>query len=272
MKLTFAIFLVSSMAAATTLQSVEVTGEKEAQVVFHLGSEARSIPGLRIHDNLIDLTFNETDLAENLHEKLELNSPHALLHRVSVFRPETGIVRARLVMNGTIEGLKERTQIEKHANDIKLTVAFPKGQGAPLKLLSEEEEPLASLFSAQKAKQPHVATYQILVVVLFLILSAGICYFVLRFLQAKKRGPVTRKYLIEQVSYCPLGKNTGVSLLKIGQEFVLVGITANQINILSSLPKLSDQYEEESQFDRRNFKEAMSEELERLKSKSRLEA
>jgi len=56
-----------------------------------------------------------------------------------------------------------------------------------------------------------------------------------------------------------------VSLLKVGTEFVLVGITPNQISMLSHLPKLQEQYAEETGFERGIFKEAVSEEVQRLR-------
>ncbi|MFM8315766.1 MAG: flagellar biosynthetic protein FliO, partial [Deltaproteobacteria bacterium] len=71
-----------------------------------------------------------------------------------------------------------------------------------------------------------------------------------------------RKYLVEQLSYVPIGgMKSGVALVKVGGDFVLLGVTPNQVTFLSSLPKLSEQYEEENQFEKNTFNEAIQEQL-----------
>ncbi|NDD05493.1 MAG: hypothetical protein EB078_11345 [Proteobacteria bacterium] len=90
-------------------------------------------------------------------------------------------------------------------------------------------------------------------------------FLVLRTVKNKVGLKGTRRYLIEQLGYHSLGAKSGVSLLRIGQEFVLVGVTPNSINIISHLPKLREQYEEETGFERGVFKQAIAEEVQRLK-------
>lgn len=114
----------------------------------------------------------------------------------------------------------------------------------------------------REIRQP--AWGMILGIVVFLVASAGI-FFALKFLQRRGGGLGSRRYLIESLSYCPVGPGgkAGLSLVKIGNEFVLVGVTAQQVTFLSSLPELKARYESEAKFERGTFTQAVQEELAR---------
>jgi flagellar biogenesis protein FliO len=88
----------------------------------------------------------------------------------------------------------------------------------------------------------------------------------MKFLQKKGKLAGSRKYLIENLSYVPLGSNNknAVCLIKVGSEFVLVGVSPQQVTFLSHLPKLESQYESESKFERNVFEEAIQEELNKM--------
>ena len=57
------------------------------------------------------------------------------------------------------------------------------------------------------------------------------------------------------------GGKAGVSLIKVGSEFVLVGVSSHQVSFLSSLPKLESQYEDENRFERETFQAAVQQEV-----------
>jgi flagellar biogenesis protein FliO len=57
-----------------------------------------------------------------------------------------------------------------------------------------------------------------------------------------------------------------VSVLKIGNEFVLVGVTPTQVSLLSELPGLKATFDSERVLERGSFREAISEEVSRMHS------
>jgi flagellar biogenesis protein FliO len=88
-----------------------------------------------------------------------------------------------------------------------------------------------------------------------------------RILKKKGSWKGSRRYLIETLAQVPVGDNrkTNVTLLKIGSEFILVGVTAEHVSFLSSLPRLQEQYLEESSMERDTFNEAVKEETFNIK-------
>ncbi|MCB0405747.1 MAG: flagellar biosynthetic protein FliO [Bdellovibrionales bacterium] len=138
--------------------------------------------------------------------------------------------------------------------------------------LQNEETPIAPAIVAEKEAPvtSHAAVRMGLALGLVLCFGA-VLYLVLRLARKQPVRDGNRKYLIEKMSYCSLGPKMGVSLIKVGSEFVLVGVTSENISFLSNLGKLQAQYEEESQFERENFKEAVEQEFLRIKGKAEIQ-
>ncbi|MEZ4751463.1 MAG: flagellar biosynthetic protein FliO [Bdellovibrionota bacterium] len=138
--------------------------------------------------------------------------------------------------------------------------------------LQKEETPIAAAVVAEKEvpAASHAAVRMGLALGLVLCFGA-VLYLVFRLARKQPVRDGNRKYLIEKMSYCSLGPKMGVSLIKVGSEFVLVGVTPENISFLSNLGKLQAQYEEESQFERDNFKEAVEQEFLRIKGKAEIQ-
>jgi flagellar biogenesis protein FliO len=98
------------------------------------------------------------------------------------------------------------------------------------------------------------------------VLFAVGAIFGFRRLTQQKFSSGSRKYLIEKLSYCPVGPKLGVALIKVGKEFVLIGVGPEQVSFLSTLPKLQAQYEEEQKFEGDSFSAAVEEEYRRIKT------
>jgi flagellar biogenesis protein FliO len=248
--------LASFAAYGSEIRSIKVGGDKEAQIVFTGGGAAEAT---RFSDNTIELTFSDSKMAEALQGKLDVESPHALIRRISLFDNGSKAVKAVIVVNGTTEGLKSRLSLKPSPEGLKAVLVYPNTESAALNLLKEEQEPIT--LSEPKKESPKFPKTQ-LFISLLTIMAAGIATFVfMRFLKNKGQWRGSRKHLIEQLGYCPLGAKAGVSLVKVGKEFVLVGVTPNQVTLLSTLPQLERQYEEESHLERGSFKEAVEEDL-----------
>ena len=263
--LLFSLISSFSFAANYLLSSVKVTGDKQAEILF-VGSGSQPMPSVKVNENTLDFTFMGAELAENAQGKLDIESPHALIRRISVYAPEKDVVRARVIVNGSSEGLKQRTSVGRGAEGVSVNLEFPKNESATLNLLKEEQQPLATALLDSKKNVPKLQSFQIFLIGIILLVAGVVTYLFLKTIKNKGGIRGTRKYLIEQLGYVSLGAKTGVSLIKIGQEFVLVGVTPNQVTMLSTLPKLQEQYDDESQFERGAFQEAVAEEVQRLKS------
>jgi len=257
------IFLFSfSCFANSTLTNVKVSGEKEASLQFEgAGNE----PSWKIRSNVLELTFLDTLLDENTEGKIDISSPHPLIKRVSAFQLEKDVVRVNIVMNGSVEEMKERVTFDKSSKGVSMRCAYPKGDTSLLDSLKEDEIPLTQAVKESNKKSEKGAGVTIAVTAVSLLLFVFIGFYSIKFLKSKGGIRGTRKYLIEQMGYCPLGPKMGVSLIKIGEEFVLLGVTPGNISMLSALPKLRDQYMEETKFERNVFKEAVEEEFNRMK-------
>jgi flagellar biogenesis protein FliO len=251
-------------AIGAEVSNVKVTGQDRAELSF-LGDLPAEPPTWKISDNTLELMFSGTHLAPEHGGKLELESPHALIKRLSLYSSGDNNLKGKIVLNGSMEGIKKRIQMGRSGKDLVLAVDYPKTESATLKLMQEEQIPLTGLAVAGKSEGSRNYRTAVLLV-LFVLLSLGLGAFIfVRFVKNKGGLSGTRRYLIEQLGYYPMGAKAGVSLLRIGKEFVLVGVTPNSINIISHLPKLQEQYEEESGFERGVFKQAIAEEVQRLK-------
>lgn len=250
--------------AGGNLEAVKVAGEKSAEISF-VG--VTTAPAMQIDENTIDLVFADSKLAESLGGKIDLLSPHTLVQRVSAFPTERGGVRAKIVVNGTAEGLRQRLQTKAEGGAVKLAISYPSGADATLKLLKEEQAPLAAETLQAPTTSGHSGWGRLFLAFLVFALAGGGTYVAARFLKKKGAFVGSRRYLVENLAYCPVGPGgkTGVSLIKVGSEFVLVGVTANQVSFLSNLPKLAEQYESETHFERDTFRAAVEEEVNRMK-------
>lgn len=251
---------------ATELTQVTVEGEDRAQIYFFAKS-LETLPSLSLRENVLELSFPGVTLSSESADKIELAPSHPLLSRISVFPTLHGI-KAHVVIRGSQLDLKDRVRVERHPKGVRLNIDFPKGQATALGLLQQEELPIVS--QPPKTRDSKKNTGLKWVISLGALCIAAVAFFFgLRMIRHKSHQSGHRKYLIENISFCSLGPKSGVALLKIGKEFILVGVTPGRISMLSALSKLSLQYEEETQYERSAFKEVVSEEYQRL-PKSRL--
>jgi flagellar biogenesis protein FliO len=264
MKRISVLFLLGSslFAANSEIRSIRVGGEKQAEVLI-VGATA--MPTIKVNGNSVDLTFTNTDLTEALQGKLDVEAPHALIHRASLFPTDKQTVKATFVVNGSAENLKQRLSLASEADGIKMTLAYPAGASAALNLLKEEQQPI-TIAAAPKKEASAVSNFHLMFSAMVIVLAAVASFFFAKFLRSRSKVNGSRKFLIEQLGYCSMGPKTGVSLIKVGKEFALIGVTPNQVTFLSSLPKLQEQYEEEAQFERGVFKEAVQEEVRNIES------
>lgn len=262
MKYVFALFLASLSALGLEISDVKVMGDSEAMVQF-IGSGSRtSAPSYKVVGNTVEVTFGNSTLKPVHQGKLDVSSPHALVHRVSVYEAANNQVKAVVVVNGSLEGLKNRLALTEKDGNIGLKVEYPKVGSSTLELLKEEQLPLQDVGSSNKKESKGFQWVQVFLFLIVLVGAGASTFFVVKFAKAKGSWGGSRKYLIEQLSYVPVGGNkSGVALLKVGSEFVLLGVTQNQVTFLSSLPKLAQQYEEENIFEKTTFKEAVEEQI-----------
>lgn len=255
-------------AADPRLLNVEADGEADARLVFRTDGAPKDVPKISIKDNVIELQFTAVALAEE-GKKIDVPTPHVLVNRVSVFEPEKGKVKARIVVNGSIDRLKDRVKLTRTDTGITLMLSPPEGENPTLSLLKEEQVPLAKEASgAVVPKGPgRWAETLIPVLLLTLLLAAGAGGY--QYLRKKGKLGGTRKYLVEHVSYCPVGQGAkaGVSLIRVGPDFFLIGVTSGQVNLLSPMPQLGTQYKEETRLERESFQEAVETEVKRLRGR-----
>ncbi len=260
------LFLMISVEAFSfnVFKGVEVGGNEKAVVTFLFEPKKQVLPALDVHENVIELNFRSSKFDEKLKEKLDILSPHLLIRRINAFL-SSDVLRVNIVINGSVENLRNRLKLENSEKGISLYIDFPEKMDGALKLLKEERVELAKI-SPEPLKSHRgfkdVALY-LSVLFLFFLGGFGFIFFL------KKRGRIggSRKYLVEHMSYCPLGGGkAGVSVIRVGTDFFLIGVTSNQVTFLSTLPKLSTQYEQETSFERSSFREAIEEEYKKIKS------
>jgi len=248
------------------LVTVEASGDQEARLLFRTDAPVRDVPRVTYKENVVELLFAGLTLEEG--KKIDIVAPHVLINRVSVFEPEKGKVKAKVVVNGSMEKLKDRMTFSKSDAGVQMSLALPEGQNPTLSLLKEEQLPLAKEASGAalpKLKSGWTETLVPLVLICFLLVGGGAAY---KFLKSKGKLGGTRKYLVEHVSYCPVGQGgkAGVSLVRVQNEFFLVGVTAGQVSLISAMPQLSTEYREETKIERETFQEAVNEEVKRMRN------
>ncbi len=260
-----ALFL-SQQAFAYQITSIKVSGEKVADLFFQTVPSPDAVPQLKITDNTIELTFDNVSLVETSRGKLDLESPHALVSRVEAANDGTK-VRARILVNGGLDGLKGRVSVGKEIGGVRLKVQYPTMADAALDLMKEEQAPLAGSLVEKRPAASRMGLGSVLFIAIVFLGMGAAAFFALRFLKGRGVGRGTRKFLVEQVNYTPVGPGgkAGVSVLKIGRDFVLIGVTGNQVSFLSALPSLSEDHADDAKLERTAFKEAVEEEYKRLK-------
>lgn len=260
-----AFFFLSYVVMGFEINEVVVTDQEKAHILIS-GDLSSQLPQWRSEKNFIELTIPNTKLSKKLTEtsKLELEEPHILIKRLTAIE-NSGKVQLRFILNGSLEGLKDRLKLIPAEKGFLVSLDYPMKNATALKLLQQEQAPISSTdLKAPKSSSSAVSPIAT-VITLFLAFTALLGFMFVRYTkkQASVRG--TRKYLIEQVSYFPLGTKTGVSLVKVGKEFVLLGVTPQSITTLSHMPKLQEQYEEETGFERGVFKESVAEEMHKMR-------
>lgn len=251
--------------AAPQLTEITVNGDADAQIHLQTNTAWKGEPSVQIKENVVEVTFSGMELAEKLSGKFEISNPHALLQSVSAASYGANSVRAKFIVNGSPENLRSRLKGRNDANGIHYSLSFPDASQSTISLMKEEQLPVLSEKKSVK-EASGVLSWKQIFVMLIVVSLAGVCtFFFLRFLKSQGQIKGSRKYLIEQLAYASTGPKTGVSLMRVGKEFVLLGVTPSAVTFLSSLPKLQEEYEESSKFERGVFHEAVEKEFERLK-------
>ncbi|MBY0369173.1 flagellar biosynthetic protein FliO [bacterium] len=249
--------VVGTSVHAGVLQNVRVTGEDQALVQFE--GEA-STPRLTVDGNHVELVFSGTTLGAELTKNGEISSPHALVQRIKLHTDAQGATHATLTVNGSEEKLRDRVKLQKTADGVNAVLSFPAGSGATFQLLKEEQASIAPAKTTTAEGKGGFGVVRLLLV-LFLFAATGIAawYFV-KFTRKQTSWRGSRKHLIETVAQTSVGESRGsVAILRVGGEFVMVGVTSQNISFLSNLPKLAAQYEEDSTLERQSFRDAMVE-------------
>lgn len=249
---------------AYTLDGVTVQGGDRAEVLFNIKQAEESVPQIQVNGSAVEIVFLGAEFSKEMTQR-SWSSVHPLIQSLQL-SGEKGSVKAKLLVAGTAEALKKRVRLEKNEKAVRLFIDYPlNAEGKTASRWQDSEQlPLGNLDAkTEKAKsgQPLVVIF---VVMLLVVVSGAVAVWYIKNAKGHpfKRG--SRKYLIEQVAYHSLGNRNGVSLLKVGSEFVLVGITPQNVTMLSHLPELKKRYEDETQFEREEFKVAVEDELGRI--------
>lgn len=259
--------VLSSRGFSAALKSIEVGGSNEAMVKFILeGTKFAGRPVLAIRENRIEATLSGVQFANPMEEKIDLNSPHVLLSQISAFPVRDGGIRVTLLVNGSLERLRDRLSFTQDGNNLLLKLAFPATHDPSLGLLKEEQQPLRTVSDA-KPSRAGSGIWSALVLVLVLAAAGGGTFAIAKVVKKQGSRQGTRKFLVETLAYSPIAGNpkAGVAVLKVGSDLVLVGVTANQVTMISDLPKLNAQFESEQELERESFRDAVSDEVRRLK-------
>ncbi len=257
----FSLSLCGLSALGAQMQAIQVSGETSAELGFIAQAPTGSTPRLIVNDNQVELVFSGWTLSPELAKNSEITSPHALIQRIELTQ-ETGAARAIVTVNGPSSKLRDRVKLQKTDTGIGLVVNVAEGGEATLALLKEEQ---AAIEAPQAAPTNAGSGWGWIrwVLALGFFAAAGVAswYFV-KFAKKKGGWVGTRKHLIETIAQTPIGGGkANVAVLKIGSEFVLVGVTAQQVTLLSALPKLAEQYETENELETSSFKEAVAVEV-----------
>lgn len=254
------------------LKNVEVGGTDKAELKFVFDGAPAQNPTWNIRDNAVEVNFMGAEIAESLVGQTDIQSPHALVSRVRLFPARDGSLKVRISINGSEAKLKERVQLKAGPGQALVSIDFPKANDPTLSLLKDEQQPLFAGETVKKAEPAGLGWFRSVVLVLILG-GAGVgTYFAAKLLKKQAHKFGSRKYLIETIAYSPVGPagKAGVGIVKVGSEFVLVGVTANHVSLLSQLPRLQSQYEDESKVERESFHEAVQEQVREMGRQQRV--
>ncbi len=189
-KMALVILSFSQAIFAVQLSTVKVSGEKEAEIFFQFSSAIDSQPIVRTVENTIELTFSGMRLPEG-NQKTELEAPHALIQRITAYALDANTVKARVVLNGSADHLKDRIALENTAKGTRLRVKYPSGSNPTLELLKEEQKPITASLEETKAVSAPLIPLR-MIFLLMVLASAGVAsYFFVRYVRKAggKRGP-----------------------------------------------------------------------------------
>lgn len=259
------ILFLASFGLAYPIDSIRVSGESGAEIQLQAPQAPDVLPLPQVQANAVEYFLPGATLHESFHGKLQLKSPHALLRELKATTDKKGVT-LRLELNGASEGVKERLQFRRDGQGFRLSLAFPRGEASPaLQMAKDEQLPVLTTGTSAIARAPGFGWKQWMAV-LFVIFAAGTFTFVwVKFMSGRARLGGSKKYLIESLAQCPMGPKSSVNLIRVGREFLLIGVTPGSVTLLSSLPALQAQYEDETKFERDSFKETVDQEIERLK-------
>lgn len=263
-KVFLAAVILGGSAQAVQIQAIKVGGDTSAEVTFISDGALPATPGLRVDDNRVELSFPGVSLSSALTGAPDLASPHALVQKISS-SVDNGTSRVKLVVNGSTEKLRDRVKLQKTDSGVKMVLTYPSGGEATMQLLQEEQVTLeAPKPKAQESKGGFGWMRLIIALFVFAGAAATTWYFV-KFARTKSGWRGSRRHLIETIANTPVGAGgkASVAILRVGSEFVMVGVTPGQVSFLSNLPKLQEQYEDENSLERDSFKEAIAEQSRR---------
>ncbi len=264
MRLACLLFFVSCYAFSYPLSSLKVGGEKEAEIRFQTPEGFADVPSFTIKNGKIEFILSGAELDSSFEGNVKLSAPHALVKTLTASQEKRGLA-VKVELNDREQNWKEKVAFSREKSSLVLKIGFPVKVTPVLEYAKSEQLPvLADNPSVKPATVGFGHTQWLLI--LGILVVAGISTFaVVKFLRIKEKTAGNRKYLIESLAHCSLGPKAGVSLVRVGREFVLVGVTPHQINLLSHVPGLQAQYEDETKFERESFKDAVDEEIARLK-------
>jgi flagellar biogenesis protein FliO len=241
------------------IQAVKVTGDTAAEVSFVTDTPLSTTPRLTVEENRVELVFNDVAVAPGLASGGDISSPHALIQRISTSATDGGGARVRLLINGSQDKLRDRVKLQKRDGSVVLALSYPAGGEATMKLLQEEQSTLDTRKAAVAPTRGGFGWFRLFFILALFAAAAAGTWYVLKFTKKKTGWGGTRKHLIETVAQSPIGGGkASVAILRVGGEFVMVGVTADQVSFLSNLPKLAETYEEENSLERDSFKEAIA--------------
>lgn len=260
----FFIALLCSKIFGWEVTSMKVTGDEDALITFNSVASPEVNPAFTIKENLVEFVLPQATLHSSFQGKVKIPSPHALIKNLVITEEKKG-VSVMMEINGPSEGLKQRLKFSKEANGILLTLGLPLKVTPAIELAKEEQKPILTDNVEKKSVAPSFGASQIALIVLVFALAGIATFFVVRFMRSRTASSGSKKYLIEPLATCSLSPKASLHLVRVGREFVLVGVSSSQVNHISSLPALQAQYEEESRFERESFRDAVDEEIARLK-------
>lgn len=268
--LTFYLLAATSLAAnGAVLSDVTVGGEGNANVLFRFDAPVTAQLSLGT-EGVLRVLFKNASLGTKRKNGVQLDSPHLLVSALKV-QPDPSdneSLRAEISVNGSVEGLDKRTKLQKTADGAwQLELLLPAGiSSAAIELLKEEQTPVLSDKPKKVAASGPGSLATTAIVLLLVAVAVGGTGFAWRVLKAKGVRSGSRRYLIENLAQVPVGPQgkASVCLLRVGAEFVLIGVSGQNVSYLSGLPKLTEQYEQDTELERSSFREAVAEESRRV--------